>query len=72
MTTKEKHDQRLQELELLEEKRLKAHQQIKLYQVCFSMAFNKKIKQWIMKEGDLVVIAKRPMIMTHNQRKIPP
>lgn len=42
MMTKGKHQQQLWELEVLDEKHLKAHQKIELYQARISKAFNKK------------------------------
>jgi len=36
---------RLQELEMLDEKRLQAQQRIKLYQARISKAFNQKVKE---------------------------
>ena len=44
MTNEEKHRQRLQELEALDDKRLQAQQQIEFYQARITRAFNKKVK----------------------------
>ena len=45
MTNEEKHRMRLQELEVLDDKRLQVQQQIELYQARLSKAFNKKVKE---------------------------
>ena len=45
MTNEEKHRLWLQELEALDNKRLQGQQQIELYQVRISRAFNKKVKE---------------------------
>ena len=68
MTTEEKHQQRLQELEALDDKRLQAQQQIELYQARITRAFNKKVKERTFKKGDLVLAVRRPMVMTHKTK----
>ena len=68
MTTEEKHRQRLQELEALDDKRLQAQQQIELYQARITRAFNKKVKARTFKKGDLVLAVRRPMVMTHKTK----
>ena len=68
MTTEEKHRQRLQELEALDDKRLQAQQQIELYQARITRAFNKKVKVRTFKKGDLVLAVRRPMVMTHKTK----
>ena len=66
--TKEDNDQlRLQELEL-DEKRLQAQQHIEFYQARISKAFNKKDKQRIFQEGDLVLDVRRLIVMTHKTK----
>jgi len=69
MADKEKHQLRLQELEALDDKHLQAQQQIKLYQAWIFRAFNKKVKEWIFKKGDLVLAIRRPMVMTHKTKE---
>jgi hypothetical protein len=59
---------RLQELEALDEKRLQAQQYIEMYQARFLRAFNKKFKERVFKVGDLVLVVRRPMIMTHKTK----
>ena len=68
MTTEEKHRQRLQELEALDDKRLQAPQQIELYQARITRAFNKKVKVRTFRKGDLVLAVRRPMVMTHKTK----
>ena len=70
MTNEEKHRQRLQELEALDDKRLQVQQQIELYQARITRAFNKKVKMRTFKKGDLVLAVRRPMVMTHKTRQI--
>jgi len=62
MTDEEKHRLRLQELE---------EQQIELYQARISRAFNKKVREQIFKKGDIVLPARRFIVMTYKTRKIP-
>src|ERR1700734_266374 len=68
MTDKEQHILRLQEVEALDDKRLQAQQQIELYQARISKAFNKKIRERIFKKGNLVLVVRRPMVMTHKKK----
>jgi len=68
MTKEEKYRLRLQELEALDDKRLQAQQQIELYQVRITRAFNKKVKERTFKKGDLVLAVRRPMVMTHKTK----
>ena len=69
MTNKEKHWLRLQELEALDDKRLEAQQQIELYQAQIIRAFNKKVKEWTFKKGDLVLTVRRLMVMMHKTKE---
>ncbi|KAJ6815610.1 uncharacterized protein M6B38_134095 [Iris pallida] len=66
LTTDENHHRRLQELEALDEKSLLAQQRIELYQAHISRAFNKKVKIRTFQVGDLVLVVRRPMVMTHK------
>ena len=59
---------RLQQLEALDDKRLQAQQQIELYQVRITRAFNKKIKERTFKKGNLILAIRRPMVMTHKTK----
>jgi len=60
ITNKEKRRLWLQELEDLDDKRLQAQQQIKLYQAWIFRAFNKKVKERTFKKGNLVLAVRRP------------
>lgn len=66
MTDEEKHNLRLQELEKLQARCLKAQQQIELYQAPISVAYNMKVKTQTFKRGNLVLIVRRTMIMTYK------
>lgn len=66
MTIEDNHKLRIQKLEVRDEKRLLAQQLIELYQVQTSKAFNKKMKERVFKQGDLVLAMRCPMIMTHK------
>ena len=69
MTNEEKHPLRLQELKVLDNKCLQAQHQIKLYQAQIFRAFNKKVKEQTFKKGDLVLVGRRPMVMTHKTKE---
>ncbi|XP_020258850.1 uncharacterized protein LOC109835279 [Asparagus officinalis] len=68
MTDEEQHRLRLQELEVLDDMRLQAQQQIELYHAQISKAYNKKVKEQIFKEDDLVLAVRRPMVMTYKTK----
>ena len=53
---------------MLDEKRLQAQQRIKFYQARISRAFNKKVKQRVLKKWDLVLAIRRPMVITHKTK----
>jgi len=69
MTNEEKHRLRLQELEALNDKYLKAQQQIELYQARIFRAFNKKVRERIFKKCDIVLAVRRPIIMIHKTKE---
>jgi len=69
MVDEEKHRLHLQELEALDDKRLQAQQQIKLYQAWIFRAFNKKVREQIFKKGDLVLAVRTLMVMTHKTKR---
>ena len=58
----------LQELEVLDEKRLQAQQCNELYQARISKTFNKKVKERVFQKGDLVLTVRRPMVITHKTK----
>jgi len=60
---------RLQELEALNDKCLHAQQQIELYQAQIIRAFNKKVKKGTFKKGDIVLVVRRPMVITHKTKE---
>src|SRR3954471_5358977 len=61
MTEEEKDKQHLAQLEELSEKRLKAQQQIELYQARMARAYNKGIKLRTFEKVELVLAVRRPM-----------
>ncbi|XP_075660990.1 uncharacterized protein LOC142630820 [Castanea sativa] len=56
---------RLEELEVLDEKRLEAQQRLECYQACISRTFNKKVRPRSFQVEDLVLVVRRPIIVTH-------
>ena len=67
--TKEDNDRlRLQELKVLDKKRLQIQQRIELYQARILKAFNKKVKERVFQKGDLVLAIRRLMVMTHETK----
>ena len=69
MTNEEKYRLRLQELEALDDKRLQAQQQIELYQARITRTFNKKVKERSFEKDDLVLVVRRPIVMTHKTKE---
>ncbi|KAL2937299.1 Gypsy retrotransposon integrase-like protein 1 [Bienertia sinuspersici] len=53
---------RLAELEVLDEKRLRAQQKLDCYQARLSRAFNKKVRVRSFQVGDMVLAVRRPII----------
>jgi len=51
----------------LNDKRLKAQQQIKLYQAQIFKAFNKKVREQNFKKDDLILAVRRPMVKTKEK-----
>src|SRR4051812_41709524 len=68
MTEEVKDKQRLAQLEELNEKQLKAQQQIELYQARTARAYNKGIKLRTFEKGELVLAVRRPMDTAHKNR----
>ena len=56
----------LEELEALDEKRLKVKQRFECYQARLSKAFNKKIRPCSFQVGNLMLVVRRPIITTHR------
>ena len=69
MADEEKHQLCLQKLESLDDKRLQGQQQIELYHARICRAFNKKVRERIFKKGELVLVIRRPMVMTHKTKE---
>ena len=57
---------RFSELDNLEEKRLRALQNLEAYQARMSRAFDKRLKRRSFKQGDLVLAVVRPMNIIHR------
>jgi len=53
----------------LDDKRIQAQQQIELYQARIFRAFNKKVKERTFKKDDLVLVVRRPMVMTYKKKE---
>lgn len=72
LTTKkmdnEKLKLRLEEHVKLSVKHFNAQQKIKLYRARISAAYNKKVKVRTYEKGDLVMVVRWPMIMTHKTK----
>src|SRR5436190_10335950 len=68
MTEEEKDKQRLAQLEELSEKRLKAQQQIELYQARMARVYNKGIRLRTFEKGELVLMVRRPMEIAHKSK----
>ena len=54
--------------ESFDDKRMQAQQQIELYQARIFRAFNKKVKEQNFKKDNLVLAARRSMVMTHKTK----
>ncbi|KAG9446928.1 hypothetical protein H6P81_013056 [Aristolochia fimbriata] len=66
LTTEECAQQRLAELESLDEQRLEAQQRLECYQSRMTRAFNKKVRLRSFQKGDLVLVVRRPMLFTNK------
>ncbi|GKV02766.1 hypothetical protein SLEP1_g15161 [Rubroshorea leprosula] len=56
----------LQELEALDEKRLETQQHLECYQARLSRAFNKKVRVRAFQVGDVVLVVRRPIVITRH------
>lgn len=61
LTTEDNTKLRLQELQVLHEKRLKAQQALKCYQARISKVFDKHVKPQSFQIGDVVLAIRRPI-----------
>jgi hypothetical protein len=59
---------RFQELGALEEGRLQAVQNLKLYRQNLVRAYNKLVKQRVFRKGELVLVLRCPIIVTHKTK----
>jgi hypothetical protein len=59
---------RFQELDTLEENRLHAVQDLELYRQNMARAYNKLVKQRVFKRGELVLVLRRPIVVTHKTK----
>jgi hypothetical protein len=59
---------RFQELDALEEGRLQAVQNLKLYRQNLVRAYNKLVKQRVFRKGELVLVLRCPIIVTHKTK----
>jgi hypothetical protein len=57
-----------QELDTLEENRLHAVQDLELYRQNMERAYNKLVKQRVFKRGELVLVLRRPIVVTHKTK----
>ncbi|KAM1471163.1 hypothetical protein FF1_041581 [Malus domestica] len=69
LTDEENTKLRLQELEVLDKRRLEAQQHLECYQARLSKAFNKKVRPRYFQVGDLVLALRRPIITTHKTER---
>lgn len=70
--TKEKTSLRLGELDILDEDRLIAQQNPKLYRHQMSRAFNKQVRLQSFQKGDLILAILTPMIIGKKKGKLEP
>ena len=59
---------RFQELDPLEEGRLHALQNLELYRQNMVRAYDKLVKQRVFRKGELVLMLRRPIVVTHRTR----
>ncbi|XP_073355115.1 uncharacterized protein [Aegilops tauschii subsp. strangulata] len=59
---------RFQELDTLEEGRPHAQQNLELYRQNMVRAYDKLVKQRILRKGELVLVLRRPIVVTHRTK----
>lgn len=59
---------RLQELDADEGKRLEAQQNLELYRHNMTRAYDKLVHQRTLRQGDLVLVLRRPIVVTHRTK----
>jgi hypothetical protein len=68
ITNDEQIQLRFQELNALEECCLQAVQNLELYHQNMVRAYDKLVKQRVFRKGELVLILRRPIVVTHKTR----
>jgi hypothetical protein len=68
ITNDEQIQLRFQELDALEEGRLQAIQNLALYHQNMVRAYDKLVKQHVFRKGELVLVLRRPIIVTHKTK----
>ncbi|XP_066311460.1 uncharacterized protein [Miscanthus floridulus] len=59
---------RFQELDTLEERRLDAVQELELYRQNMARAYDKLVKRRVFRKGELVLVLRRPIVVTHKTK----
>jgi Integrase core domain/Integrase zinc binding domain len=72
MTLEEHRKLRLDELDVMDEKRLIAQQNLELYQANMARTYDKMARIRTLREGELVLVLKRPIIGRHVGSKFSP
>ena len=68
ITQDEQVQLRFQELDALEEGRLHALQNLELYRQNMVRAYDKLVKQRVFRKGELVLVLRRPIVVTHKTK----
>ena len=68
LTQEQREYLRYQELNALEEERLSALQNLDFYRLNMSRAYNKLVKRRAFNKGDLVLVLRRPIVVTHKTK----
>ena len=69
MTDEENAALRLEELESLDEKRLRTQQCLEMYRARMSRAYNKLVRNRTFEVGDLVLALRRPTIISYKHKR---
>ncbi|KAJ3699513.1 hypothetical protein LUZ61_003218 [Rhynchospora tenuis] len=72
MPLNEQTQLRLEELEAMDEKRLVAQQNLELYRAQMTRAYDKLARPRTFKEGELVLVLRRPILGRHHGPKFSP
>ena len=68
LTRDEQVQLRFQELDALEERRLHALQNLELYRRNMVRAYDKLVKWRVFRKGELVLVLRRPIVVTHKTK----